>query len=72
MFKHFYWFFMAKCRLVMGLMERDFKSNAAMPMRFPEENLCMYAVLMSCGRGVDGQVFVENKFKLHLYSLEPD
>lgn len=62
---------MAKRRLVMGLMERDFKSNAAMLMRFPEENLCMYAVLMSCARGMDRQVLEENKFKLQLYSLEP-
>ena len=57
----------------MGLMERDFKSNAAMLMRFPEENLCMYAVLMSCaGGGVDRQVLEDNKFKLQLYSLEPN
>lgn len=56
----------------MGLMERDFKSNAAMLMRFPEENLCMYTVLMSCARGVDRQVLEENEFKLQLYSLEPD
>lgn len=56
----------------MGLMERDFKSNTAMLRRFPEENLCLYAVLISCARGMDRQVLEENKFKLQLYSLEPN
>lgn len=43
-----------------------------MLMRFPEENLCMYALLMSCARGVDRQVLKENTFKLQLYSLDPN
>lgn len=63
MFKHFCWFSMAKCRLLMGLMERNFKSNAAVLMRFPEEKLCMDVVLMSCAKGEDRQVLEESKFK---------
>ena len=72
MFKDSFWFSVAKQGLVKGLLERDFRSNTAMLMRFPVEFLCMYTVLMSCAGGVDRQVLEENELNVQLYSLEQE